>query len=66
VCHGKGGDVFNRKELMDCSRHRAAHSPESTPEGFWELSFADEIEDRKRQLAKVNHPSEGSDSENSI
>jgi hypothetical protein len=62
ICHGEGGEIFNRKELMDCSRHRAAHSPENTPEGFWELSFADEIEARKR----LNEdPAEDSESDES-
>jgi len=44
-----GGDgVFDRdKMIMDCSRHRANHSPDHTPDGFWELSFADEIAARK-------------------
>jgi hypothetical protein len=40
------GTVFERKHFEDCSRHRAHHSPPSTPEGFWELSFADEIRAR--------------------
>jgi hypothetical protein len=62
ICHGEGGEVFNRKELMDCSRHRAAHSPENTPKWFWELSFQDEIEKRKR-LAENEHPTEDSDSD---
>ena len=41
VCDGN--DVFDRKQLQDCSRHRAAHSPESTPPNFWDLSFRDEV-----------------------
>jgi hypothetical protein len=40
------GTVFERKHFEDCSRHRAHHSPPSTPEGFWELSFTDEIRAR--------------------
>ncbi|KAI2494957.1 hypothetical protein MHU86_19558 [Fragilaria crotonensis] len=41
VCDGN--DVFDRKQFQDCSRHRAAHSPESTPPNFWDLSFRDEV-----------------------
>lgn len=62
ICHGEGGEIFNRKELMDCSRHRAAHSPENTPEGFWELSFADEIEARKRLNEDLAEDSESDES----
>ena len=41
------GTVFERKHFEDCSRHRARHSPPSTPDGFWELSFMDEIKARR-------------------
>ena len=35
---------MDTKELhvKDCSRHRYRFTPPSTPEGFWEMSFADE------------------------
>ena len=38
----KGGEDFNREEMV-CkhSRHRSNHAPDLTPDGFWELSFAD-------------------------
>jgi hypothetical protein len=43
VCDHPGGDVFDRNKLIQrCSRHRARNTPPSTPDGFWELSFADE------------------------
>jgi hypothetical protein len=29
------------------SRHRSRHTPPSTPEDFWELSFQDEIKARR-------------------
>lgn len=40
-------DVFDKKEFLGMSRHRARHAPENTPPGFWDLSFADEIDARK-------------------
>jgi hypothetical protein len=38
----KGGKDFNREEMV-CkhSRHRSNHAPDLTPDGFWDLSFAD-------------------------
>lgn len=42
LLQGDGANVFDRKEFMCCSRHRAHHSPQSTPPGFWDLSFVDE------------------------
>jgi len=44
VCNALGGEIFNWKEMMDMSRHCCRHTPE-TPEGFWDMSFADEKED---------------------
>ena len=45
--------VHSRDELMCCSRHRHRFTPPETPEGFWELSFHDEILARqKAQLEK--------------
>ena len=39
----KGG--LDEKDLAElqrtCSRHKAYHAPEGTPDGFWELSFLD-------------------------
>jgi hypothetical protein len=49
VCNAEGGDVFDRNKIVDCSRHRSAHSPPSTPEGFWDLSFADEKQARENK-----------------
>jgi len=49
LCEGEEGEVFDRDAFMSCSRHRAAHSPNHTPDGFWELSFASEIEAHERQ-----------------
>jgi len=46
---GEEGEVFDRDAFMTCSHHRAAHSPNHTPDGFWELSFASEIEAHERQ-----------------
>ena len=48
LCQAEGGHVFDKKEFLGMSRHRARHTPENTPPGFWELSFADEVEARKR------------------
>jgi len=36
------GDLFDREQILKkCSRHRHAHKPYETPEGFWDLSFPD-------------------------
>ena len=51
VCGADGGHVYDRKKLVDCSRHRSRASPPSTPDDFWELSFADE-----RQARENNSP----------
>jgi hypothetical protein len=48
LCQAEGGHVFDKKEFLGMSRHRARHAPENTPPGFWDLSFADEIDARKR------------------
>jgi hypothetical protein len=38
-----GNQVFDPKDIVQaCSRHRSRFTPPSTPQGFWELSFADE------------------------
>jgi hypothetical protein len=42
VMQGNGKYVFDRDELIRCSRHRGRHTPPQTPDGFWELSFVDE------------------------
>ena len=48
LCRGGKEDEapFDRAQLIaDCSRHRCGHDPTNlTPDGFWELSFADERE----------------------
>jgi hypothetical protein len=49
VMSGKGKDVFNEDEIMACSRHRSRAPPPSTPPQYWELSFADEVEARKKR-----------------
>jgi hypothetical protein len=36
-----GGGVDGNQLLQACSRHRHKWAPPSTPEGFWNLSFAD-------------------------
>lgn len=47
VCNAPGGEVFDKGQLVrECSRHRARHTPPETPDGFWELSFADERAER--------------------
>jgi hypothetical protein len=39
--------AFDRDAMIrECSRHRSNHTPPMTPDGFWELSFADEMIDR--------------------
>jgi hypothetical protein len=48
ILQGDGAKVYNRDELMCCSRHRSRHTPPSTPPDFWELSFIDEC-DKKMQ-----------------
>lgn len=48
VCDRKGAQYFDRKEMMDMSRHRARHTPDNTPPDFWELSFVDERQARER------------------
>uniref|UniRef100_A0A7S2WI60 DNA endonuclease activator Ctp1 C-terminal domain-containing protein n=1 Tax=Rhizochromulina marina TaxID=1034831 RepID=A0A7S2WI60_9STRA len=35
--------------ISNCSRHKDNYPLDLTPEGFWELSFADSIEERKKQ-----------------
>jgi hypothetical protein len=42
------GMEVDRHEFMCASRHRARHTPPSTPEGFWELSFVDEMKQREK------------------
>jgi hypothetical protein len=61
VCDGN--DVFDRKQFQDCSRHRAAHSPESTPPNFWDLSFRDEVlaRDESRITDKKSPASESTE-----
>lgn len=54
VCDGN--DVFDRKQFQDCSRHRAAHSPENTPPNFWDLSFRDEVLAREECRTKSFAP----------
>lgn len=41
-----GNDPEKMKEMIQqCSRHRTTFSPEpGTPEGYWDLSFADSQE----------------------
>jgi hypothetical protein len=53
ILQGEGAKVYNRNELMCCSRHRSRHTPPSTPPDFWELSFIDE-RDRKREREVIN------------
>jgi hypothetical protein len=35
-------DMFDRKDFIACSKHRAKFIPQSTPDGYWNLSFPDE------------------------
>jgi len=43
ICDAPGGDVFDKRRMIsECSRHRSRHTPPSTPDGFWDLSFPDE------------------------
>lgn len=49
VLLGEGANVFNRDELMCCSRHRGRHTPPATPVDFWELSFIDERDRKLRE-----------------
>ena len=51
VFGGDGAKFYNRCDFVACSRHRARHTPPSTPEGFWNLSFADEQERRSQREA---------------
>mmetsp|Transcript_23412 Transcript_23412/g.33594 ORF Transcript_23412/g.33594 Transcript_23412/m.33594 type:complete len:81 (+) Transcript_23412:76-318(+) len=47
----KGVAIFSRKDIVqECSRHRKRSRQDkcTTPEGFWELSFADSIEKRMK------------------
>jgi hypothetical protein len=53
VMEGNGANVFERHELMCQSRHRSRHTPPSTPEDFWELSFQDEIKARKQKMEQA-------------
>ena len=39
--------------LNEFSRHRHRFTPPQTPEGYWELSFLDSIEKRKKHAAEV-------------
>ncbi len=67
VCNAPGGNVFNRGTLIQrCSRHRAKYRPAETPEGFWDLSFADEKAARKQmdeELMMVDDVEEKSQSQ---
>ena len=49
VMQGRGAEVFDREELLRCSRHRGRFTPPSSPAGFWELSFADSIRKKKNE-----------------
>jgi hypothetical protein len=51
VFGGEGAKFYNRCDFVSCSRHRARHTPPSTPDGFWNLSFADEQEGRSQREA---------------
>jgi hypothetical protein len=55
VLEGKGSDVYNRNDLIcKCSRHRSKWSPDKTPQDFWEMSFADSIAARKKDVIGAN------------
>ena len=47
LLEGKGAECFDRESLMRHSRHRSRFSPDNTPDGFWEMSFADSIAERR-------------------
>jgi len=47
VCDAPGGELIDRKALINLSRHRCRFPPDQTPEGFWNLSFADEKKSSK-------------------
>lgn len=55
VLEGKGSDLYNRNDLIcKCSRHRSKWSPDKTPQDFWEMSFADSIAARKKDVIGTN------------
>jgi len=54
VLHGDGAKCYDRDELLRCSRHRGRHTPPSTPQDYWELSFIDEREARLHKEAEGN------------
>jgi len=48
-----GNSEFNKSDLMKhCGRHRSKFTPDMTPEGFWEMSFTDEVQ--AREIANEN------------
>ena len=51
----KGKHFPNLQEMFcDCSRHRSNHTPQLTPKGFWDLSFADSQESHYLDKDKTN------------
>jgi len=44
VC--QDGKIDKQSFLNNCSRHKCEFSPDPTPDGFWELSFADSLRNR--------------------
>jgi hypothetical protein len=49
ICDQDSQGVYDRHALLCSSRHRARFPPPLTPEDFWELSFIDERDTKRRK-----------------
>jgi hypothetical protein len=49
ICDQDSQGVYDRHALLCNSRHRARFTPPQTPDDFWELSFIDERDAKRRK-----------------
>ena len=50
ICDQDSQGLYDRHALLCHSRHRSRFTPPQTPEDFWELSFIDERDAKRRKL----------------
>jgi len=51
-----GNSIFDKSDMLKaCSRHRSRFTPDMTPDDFWEMSFVDEIKERKEKSSNGNN-----------
>ena len=56
ICDQDSQGVYDRHALLCNSRHRARFTPPQTPEDFWELSFVDERDAKRRRRVEKELP----------